>query len=96
MPMPNKIKIYPTWCKKCGICVAFCPKNALAFDESGYPYLKDSDACNTCGLCVLRCPDFAIVMDKSERTITDARVPKEFQDVSEGADTSEIPITSGK
>ena len=25
----KKLVINPKWCKGCGICVAFCPKNAL-------------------------------------------------------------------
>jgi 2-oxoglutarate ferredoxin oxidoreductase subunit delta len=96
MQTQSKVKFYPTWCKKCGICVSFCPKKALEFDDSGYPFLRDSDSCNICGLCVLRCPDFAVVIDKGERSITDSRGHPEIRDVAEGADTSEIPTDTGK
>ena len=58
-----EIRIYKNWCKKCGICIAFCPKKALEADQDGYPFLKDSQSCNGCGLCELRCPDFAIVVE---------------------------------
>jgi 2-oxoglutarate ferredoxin oxidoreductase subunit delta len=55
-----KIEIFPTWCKSCGICVAFCPSGALAKDEAGNPFVKDAGKCIGCGWCELRCPDFAI------------------------------------
>ena len=47
------------WCKSCGICVAFCPKEALTLDEQGELTL-DWGKCNGCGICELYCPDFAI------------------------------------
>ena len=54
------IEVYKSWCKKCGICVAFCPAGVLAEDETGAPYAKEPDKCTGCQLCALRCPDFAI------------------------------------
>ncbi len=56
----QKISFYLAWCKRCGNCVAFCPRKALAADEWGYPYLADPDKCTRCGLCEMLCPDFAI------------------------------------
>lgn len=49
------------WCKGCGICVAFCPKNVLEIKE-GKVVIKDLEACIQCGQCELRCPDFAIYL----------------------------------
>ncbi|MST99929.1 4Fe-4S dicluster domain-containing protein [Tissierella sp. DSM 105185] len=49
------------WCKGCGICVAFCPKNVLEIKE-GKVNIKDLEACIQCGQCELRCPDFAIYL----------------------------------
>jgi 2-oxoglutarate ferredoxin oxidoreductase subunit delta len=54
------IEIYKSWCKRCGICVAFCPAEVLAQDDSGVVYVKDPERCTGCQLCELRCPDFAI------------------------------------
>ncbi len=54
------IEVYRSWCKRCGICVAFCPVGALAQDADGIPYVKDPERCTGCQLCELRCPDFAI------------------------------------
>ncbi len=48
------------WCKGCGICVEFCPKDSLAMDEMEKAKLAYPEKCNSCGMCELRCPDLAI------------------------------------
>jgi 2-oxoglutarate ferredoxin oxidoreductase subunit delta len=63
----NTIEIYKSWCKRCGICVAFCPAEALAQDESGNVYVKDPERCTGCQLCEWRCPDFAIHVRKAAK-----------------------------
>jgi len=63
------VKIDEERCKGCGLCVAFCPKHALALDEgcinsSGYhpaALLLDED-CTGCAVCALMCPDVAITV----------------------------------
>ena len=57
---PEGIEINRDWCKGCGICVAFCPKDVLALDEEEKAVIKEQEKCNYCGLCELRCPDIAI------------------------------------
>lgn len=57
-----EVKINKAWCKGCGICIAFCPKQVLGFDEHGKVEMTDRDNCIKCGLCELRCPDFAIFL----------------------------------
>lgn len=61
-----KIEIYKDWCKRCGICVEFCPKSVFDQDESGYPRIKDADACIGCRECEILCPDFAIEIINDE------------------------------
>ncbi len=56
------IEIFKSWCKRCGICVAFCPVEVLGLDESGAPFVKSPEKCTGCQMCELRCPDFAITL----------------------------------
>gem|GEM_PF-448219 len=62
----RQLQVYKAWCKKCGLCIAFCPSGALAGDAEGYPCWAKAASCTNCGLCELRCPDFAIEVFDSE------------------------------
>jgi len=61
----KQLMIEPDWCKGCGICVAFCPKEALEL-VNGKVHLKDADSCVLCGMCEMRCPDYAIYLKNAE------------------------------
>jgi len=41
-------EIYKDWCKRCGICAAFCIKSVLEQDDEGYPIVVDQDECVGC------------------------------------------------
>ncbi|QAT48366.1 4Fe-4S dicluster domain-containing protein [Caproiciproducens sp. NJN-50] len=56
------ITVNKAWCKKCGICIAFCPKQVLEKDGDGYPEPTRSEECIGCRLCEMRCPDFAMAV----------------------------------
>lgn len=53
-------------CKGCGLCVAACPQDVLAFsgqlNKSGYDpaHMERPDACIGCAFCAMTCPDVAI------------------------------------
>jgi len=47
------------WCKGCGICVGFCPKQVLDIKNEKCVIARPDD-CIYCGMCELRCPDNAI------------------------------------
>ncbi|MDR2819587.1 MAG: 4Fe-4S binding protein [Desulfovibrio sp.] len=57
------VTINRRWCKGCGICVAFCPKQALVLEQEKAECRPEK--CIVCGMCELYCPDLAIVVDKS-------------------------------
>ena len=75
------IEVYKSWCKRCGICAAFCPAGVLAQDDSGAPYIKDPERCTGCQLCELRCPDFAINVRSSKKK--EARGPAKISEEAE-------------
>lgn len=55
-----ELVINTEWCKGCGICVAFCPKQVLALnrnDKAEAVRYQDGTACR---MCEWRCPDLAI------------------------------------
>ncbi|MBD3179879.1 MAG: 4Fe-4S dicluster domain-containing protein [Candidatus Latescibacteria bacterium] len=60
---PAVIRVNGSWCKRCGICVAFCPKDVLEINEGNLEVARPDD-CIACMLCELRCPDFAITVEK--------------------------------
>ncbi len=56
------------WCKGCGICVAFCPREALFLDNNGKAS-KNMEKCTACGICETFCPDFAITLAKRRLSV---------------------------
>jgi 2-oxoglutarate ferredoxin oxidoreductase subunit delta len=60
-PHPEyRVNIYRDWCKSCGICAAFCPRQCLSLDADGAPVVDHAERCTGCRWCELHCPDFAI------------------------------------
>ena len=57
----KKLVIEQSWCKGCGICAAFCPKQVLEIRKEKVT-VKDPDGCILCGMCEQRCPDYAIYL----------------------------------
>ena len=61
-----EISIYLAWCKRCGICGAFCPTKTLVNDELGQPVIADASKCIGCLQCMHRCPDFCVEVSEKE------------------------------
>ncbi len=56
------IEINDAWCKGCGICVEFCPKDVLRMTHLDKVEVQAIEACTKCLRCEQLCPDFAIVI----------------------------------
>jgi 2-oxoglutarate ferredoxin oxidoreductase subunit delta len=65
MPESVKIVVDNKACKKCGICIEFCPRSVLQAGPLGEVLVVKAEACNECRLCELRCPDLAIIVEGS-------------------------------
>ena len=61
-----EIDIFRDWCKSCGICAAFCPRQCLSLDAEGNPVIDKPEKCTGCRWCELHCPDFAICVRELE------------------------------
>ncbi len=61
----KKLVFKPEWCKGCGICVAFCPREALILNN-GKAAFANAEKCTACGQCELRCPDYAVYLVKED------------------------------
>ena len=62
----GQVVIFGTWCKGCGLCVAFCPLQVPALDSEGYPVVVAPEKCTACHWCDTHCPDLAIVVKRIE------------------------------
>ena len=65
MAVNKKLVTDPKWCKGCGICAAFCPKEVLKIIKDKV-VIDAPENCIKCGLCELRCPDYAIWLEEEE------------------------------
>jgi len=57
------VNINPELCKKCGLCVYYCPQKVLEGKPGELPHIKAPENCGRCRLCFNRCPDFAIEVE---------------------------------
>jgi len=60
------VSINQKWCKRCGICVEFCPGNVYALGELNRPEPVRPEQCKVCRMCEIRCPEFAVMVDVQE------------------------------
>jgi 2-oxoglutarate ferredoxin oxidoreductase subunit delta len=74
--MVGKVIINAERCKGCGLCLAACPRHALALspqaNKMGYfPVQSNCQSdCTGCGLCALMCPDAAIEVYRADPAVS--------------------------
>ena len=78
--------IEPEWiasaCIDCGLCISFCPVNAIERKKNndGYTYTSDQEKCINCNICRSQCADKAWVAGRKGYTLfiggTMGRVPR--------------------
>ena len=56
---PPRIEVKVSWCKGCGLCVAYCNRDVLVMDGV-IPKVVHAEKCSRCLQCEAICPDFAI------------------------------------
>jgi len=69
--MAGKIQIDIERCKGCGLCVAVCPKKAIAISKRSnkkgfFPIEVVNGDCIGCAACAIVCPDVAIVVFRDD------------------------------
>lgn len=62
----SELKINTAWCKSCGICVKFCPRQVLEMGQFTAQVVRPED-CSGCKMCESLCPDFAITVTVPEK-----------------------------
>ncbi|MEO0072484.1 MAG: 4Fe-4S binding protein [candidate division WOR-3 bacterium] len=62
-----EIELIKEFCKGCGICVEFCPKDVLALGKDLKVEVINVEACSGDRLCEFRCPDLAIFVRKKKK-----------------------------
>lgn len=63
-------KVYPPViqqdkCRKCGICLMYCPTKSITLEDG--KYFIELDYCKGCGVCINECPANAIEFIKGDK-----------------------------
>ncbi len=58
------VYVHLKWCKGCGVCVKFCPKQVLEIGEDNKCHVVNPENCIACKMCENLCPDMAIIVNK--------------------------------
>ena len=53
-------------CKRCGICLMFCPVNSISRERDG-SFVTLREFCKGCGICAAECPHGAMSMEREVR-----------------------------
>ncbi|MEI7432142.1 MAG: 4Fe-4S dicluster domain-containing protein [Betaproteobacteria bacterium] len=70
--MALELQIDTRYCKECGICVAFCPRQILVQKSGGKVSIENPEKCIDCQLCDILCPEFAITIVPADEAVQNA------------------------
>jgi 2-oxoglutarate ferredoxin oxidoreductase subunit delta len=59
----GRVRVFRNWCKGCGLCIAFCPRQVFKAGEEHRPVVAQPERCTACQWCAMHCPDFAITVE---------------------------------
>jgi len=68
-----EVVIFDNWCKGCGLCAAFCPRQVLEVNGDGKVHVVASERCTACHWCETHCPDLAIVVRRVDEALSRRR-----------------------
>lgn len=63
--MKYQTEINQKLCKRCLLCLSFCPKKVLIFSQNKIK-VENQDACLGCRLCEKYCPELAISIEEKD------------------------------
>lgn len=75
------VTVFAAWCKGCGICIEFCPRDVFEVGPNGEPLIARPEDCTACGWCEVHCPDMAIVVRRLDED--DAAELDQLQDLAD-------------
>lgn len=89
--------VVPEYCEGCTVCVAACPRGALAMrawdEDSQVPWLDEPDMCTGCGRCEEACPFGGIQMTSYVDEAEDRFRTRLCASESRSAASSSEPLT---
>ncbi len=77
----GRVTIFGTWCKGCGLCVAFCPQGVFETNGHGRTVVAHPEKCTACHWSDTHCPDMAITVRRLD--------PEEVEELEELAELAE-------
>ena len=87
-PSKRKIslEINEKYCKRCRICIEFCPQGVFEANGQGRPVIVHDDQCTACHWCDTHCPDMAITVRR-----LDPEEVEELKELTELAERGALP-----
>jgi ferredoxin len=85
--------VNPEKCNRCGVCVDYCPVNAITLNDTAASI--DTDSCISCRACSVYCPEQAIGTKPVKRGEPQVKIADQLEELAEwiGADPGILKST---